>query len=219
MDWLAFVVAAALGALVGGGELVSRYRASPWTVVQRPPGVLYLALNSGASLAALAATRGFAWNFGFDPVSEADALLWTQVVVAGTGALALFRSSLFTVRVGDDDVAVGPITFLQVILSALDREVDRTEARARSAKLAALMRPIDFEKAKVALPAYCLALMQNVTQQEQDSLAGAIAGVDEIDSSNLIKVTLLGTELLNLVGDGVLVAAIEALGDDIKTAE
>src|ERR1022692_2402103 len=94
-----FVAVALLGALVGGAELVSRYRDAPRAVL------------------ALALIRGYRWTFNATGASQR----WTQVLVGGVGAMALFRTSLFMVRAGDRDIGVGPGSFLQIFRDAADR--------------------------------------------------------------------------------------------------
>jgi hypothetical protein len=90
--------------------------------------------------------------------------------MAGVSAMAFFRTSLFVVRAGDRDVGVGPSGFLQIFLGAADRAVDRQRAAARAEAVAKVMKDVDFDKAKGALPEYCLALMQNVPEEDQQSL-------------------------------------------------
>jgi hypothetical protein len=153
LDW---AIVGLIGATVGIGELVSRYRDEPFATIRTPPSIFYLAVNGAASLAALALIRVFDWKFG---ATSEDTIRWIQVSVAGFGAMALFRSSLFNVRVGNQDVALGPSTFLSIILDAADREVDRVRARSRARSVDRTMRGVAFTSAHTALPTYCLALM------------------------------------------------------------
>src|SRR5258708_7826230 len=80
-------------------ELASRYRDATQNALYTRPALLYIALNMAASALALALIRGYGWTFG--PTSGSTR--WTQVLVAGAGAMALFRTSLFNVRAGDRD--------------------------------------------------------------------------------------------------------------------
>ena len=100
-----FVAVALLGALVGGAELVSRYRDAPHAAVYTRPALVYVALNVTASVLALALIRGYGWTFNATGASQR----WTQVLVGGVGAMALFRTSLFMVRAGDRDIGVGQL--------------------------------------------------------------------------------------------------------------
>lgn len=216
IDWATlfdFLVVFSFGVLVGIGELVSRYRDEPWGTIKSPPGIGYVILNALVSVAALLLIRGFEWTFSV----QEDAVRWTQVLVAGFGAMALFRSSLFNVRVGDKDVAVGPNSFLQIILSATDREVDRRRATIRAALIKEIMAGVSFEEAKAPLPLSCIALMQNMPPEEQTELNDDVSKLDRADTvSPEIKSYLLGAALLTYVGDEVLQAAVKMLDDEIQ---
>jgi hypothetical protein len=214
---LDYLVVAILGALVGSAELVSRYRDAPARAVLNLPATIYIALNVCASLAALFLIHVYDWRFGLS--STGAALHWAQIGVAGTGAMALFRSSLFTVHAGDRDIGVGPSSFLQIFRDASDRAVDRLRAKARGDQVSKLMAGIDFSKAFAGLPPYCLALMQNVSAEDQVALTkslSSLAGTAEIDAD--IKVRILGLQLMNLVGFNVLSAAVDSLREEMKKA-
>jgi hypothetical protein len=92
------IVVGGIGAFVGTGELISRYRDAPARALRCPPALLYIAVNSAAACAAYGLVDAFDLTFGAAPGSPTR---WTRVLVAGFGAMALFRSSLFTVRVGE----------------------------------------------------------------------------------------------------------------------
>jgi hypothetical protein len=140
------------------------------------------------------------------------------VLVAGIGAMALFRTSLFTVRAGDRDIGVGPGSFLQTLREAADREVDRVRAHARGETVAKLMQGVDFQRAVQVLVPYCLALMQNVPEEEQKKLSNGVKTLTEGQTEGTIKVRMLGLHLLNVVGPAVLIAAVEALRGELVTS-
>jgi hypothetical protein len=100
------VVSFLIGAAIGLATLVSRYRDSPLAVLRGLFARFFLAINGAASALAFLLIVIFDWKVGIE--AEGDALWWARVLVAGFGAAALFRSSLFTVRAGDTEVAVGP---------------------------------------------------------------------------------------------------------------
>jgi hypothetical protein len=131
--------------------------------------------------------------------------------------MAFFRTSLFVIRAGDRDVPVGPSGFLQIFLTAADRAVDRKRAQARSDAVALAMKGVDFEKALRALPEFCLALMQNAPQEDQQKLGRALKDLEgrSIDAS--VKSLLLGLELINVVGVDVLTTAVKSLGEQIRS--
>jgi len=143
---------------------------------------------------------------------------WVQVLIAGVSAMAFFRTSLFTVRAGDRDVGVGPAAFLQIFLAAADRNVDRLRAGARSKAVAEIMKGVDYTKARQSLPPYCLALMQNVSSEDQEELGRDLDRLDQSPAEPSVKVRLLGLELINVVGIDVLTTAVQSLGDQIRSA-
>lgn len=205
LDWIAV---AALGALVGASELISRYRDAPEAALQTWPALGYIAVNVAASLGALGLIDANKW---FPQQTEL-----TKVLIAGVSAMAFFRTSLFTIRAGDRDIGVGPSGFLQIFLAAADRAVDRQRAAARSDGVGQVMNGVDYAKASKVLPPYCLALMQNVSPEDQQQLARALEALDRQNADPSVKVLLLGLELINVVGVDVLTTAVQSLGSQIR---
>jgi hypothetical protein len=124
-------------------------------------------------------------------------------MVAGFGAMALFHSSLFTVRVGETDVAVGPSTFLAIILSTTHRSVDRKRANDRAKIIGQTMEGVPVATAANELPVTCFALMQNVPADEQKSVSDEIAALTSDDAAGItddLKVLSIGLSLMNVVG-------------------
>lgn len=210
MDWsrIDWPAVALLGGVVGASELISRYKDNPGASIKTWPAVFYIALNCAASIAALGLARA---NHLF------ESSRWTQVLMAGVSAMAFFRTSLFVVRAGDRDVGIGPSGFLQVFLTAADRSVDRTRAAARSDAVTKAMKDIDYTKASKALPLLCLALMQNVSPEDQQVLERALEELDKREADPTVKAMLLGLELINVVGVDVLTTAVNSLGEKIRS--
>jgi hypothetical protein len=136
-----------------------------------------------------------------------------RILMAGVSAMAFFRTSLFVVRAGDRDAGVGPSGFLQIFLGAADRAVDRKRAAARSQAVVDAMKDVDYSKAKDALPPYCLALMQNISKEDQQELSRDLKDLDEGAAEPSVKALLLGIELINVVGVDVLTVAVKSLGE------
>jgi len=213
---LDYSIAVALGILVSAAELISRYRDAPRAALYSRPAVVYLAINAAASGVALMLARLFQVKFG---ASSAEAIRWTQVLAAGIGAMAFFRTSLFKVRAGDKDIDVGPASFLQIFRDAADREVDRLRANSRGLRVGKLMDGIDYKKASEGLVPYCLALMQNVPEEEQQKMLKAVQLLtNDTTIEDGIKARILGLHLLNVVGADVLTAAVEALRTELQVA-
>lgn len=178
--WQATIVGALAG-LVGFAELLGRYRSDPSFALKTLAAWTYIGINAAAGVGALYLVRAFNWRFG--QTTNVD--LW-RILVAGFGAVALFRSSLFTTRVGSTDVNVGPSIVLGTLLDACDRNVDRKSAdRLSDAITDQSLAGLDPSAVMTALPVLCLALMQNFAAADQ---------------------ALLGTELLKVRNDSTLTA-------------
>lgn len=210
---LPWLVVGLLGALVGISELVARYRDAPGHAMRTQPAMVYVALNAIASVVALAVIRAFNWTFG---VSGERAIEWTQALLAGFGAILLFRSSLFTVRTGGQDILIGPSNVLKGLLGATDRAVDRIRAQHRARAVARIMVGVSFEKAGIALPTHALALMQNLSEEDQIKFGHQVAQLREADMNENVKVLHLGLAIMSVLGEDVLSAAVTSLGDQIK---
>jgi hypothetical protein len=127
-----------------------------------------VALNVGAAIGALFLIRAFGWEFGIgaqqgQSPSEITVRI-TQVMVAGLGAMALFRSSLFITRIGDQDVGVGPSSFLSTMLKACDDGVDRERAKVRAHWVNEIMTGISYTKARDSLVEVSARLLQNLPE-------------------------------------------------------
>lgn len=198
-----WIVVGLLGTLVAVAELVSRYRDDPFKALISLPSVLYVVVNLAGSLAAFFLIRQFGWDFG----ASSSTIEITQVLVAGFGSAAIFRSSLFNVTAGDQVIGVGPSAVLDVILSAADRAVDRKQAFARSEKTASSMDGISFARGADALAMYCFAAMQNTSPVEVQAVDDRISTLRDPKYDGIpdqVKSFVLGLTLATVVGDKVL---------------
>jgi hypothetical protein len=204
-----YAAVALFGILVGMTELISRYRDKPTAPLGTVPGLIYIATNAIASIAALWVLQRQNVNFDFGGKLPPEL---GQVLLAGFGTMFLFRSALFVVRVGDSDVAIGPAAVLQIILNAADRACDRLRAGPRSEHVYKIMRGVSFERARIALPLHCLGLMQNVSIAEQTQLMQTIDALASKSMSDEVKAYNLGLLMMNVVGEDVLERAVGVLG-------
>jgi hypothetical protein len=205
--WYMWAGTALIGASVAVAELLSRYREA--NLVWRSPAAhVYVALNGGASMFAL---YFLARQF---PAGEPVSL----VLASGVVAMALFRTSLFVVRVGETDVAIGPGGLLQLLLGAADRSVDRLVGAERSQTVAEIMNHVSFDKAYLSLPVSCLNLMQGLPESEQAAMGQEIKDLAGVAIPDHAKAYNMGLILVHAVGESVLRAAVQALGQSIMRA-
>ena len=130
---VAFAAAASFlfGVSVGLSEILSHYRDEPLLATATPFGMAYLILNGLLSLAAFVVLRKYPTQIF--PAVKDDYFL--TAVIAGFGAMAVFRSKLFTYRTDDGkDIAIGPSIVLETIFKTIDAKIDRSRATSRQAK-------------------------------------------------------------------------------------
>lgn len=223
----AYVLVFLFGGGVGAAELISRFRDDPIRAVQTVPGSFYIALNAAASAVALYLIYVFHDSLGFHDVTTATpARPWSSdpinlvkaVLLAGFSALLFFRTSIFKYRTGDSELPIGPSIVLDTLLNAADRAVDRVMAQPRAKFVTELMGVISFEKAAVILPSHCLALMQNVSNEESQRIASVVNQLRaDAKMPDKIKSLNLGLALLNVLGMQVLRTAVDSLKRDLQT--
>ncbi len=202
-----FGFAILIGLSIGATELISRYRDEPFAPLLSIPGAFYIAINGGA-----AALAYYFLQLSMPNLAEPMATL-----TAGVSAMAFFRSSLFTVKIGDRDTPVGPSLILMTVLKALDRAYDRTRAEPRSLAVQEIMGSLSFEQVYNALPVLCCDLMQTLATEEISTInTQANLLKANKDMSDHSKSLSLGLALLNLVGEKTLKAAVNTLGTNAK---
>jgi hypothetical protein len=221
IPYYGFIVVFLLGALAGAAELVARYPDAPQAAITTGSGLFYTAVNAVAAVATLIVVA----ILGVDDTAPAitgqaftTGELLNLIMISGFGSLALLRSKIITLRVGDSDVGVGPSFLLETILRAADRAVDRKRAKPRARIVSEIMSSVSFEEAKVVLPSYCFAVMQNVSVEEQQKVALEIDALTSADMPDRVKALNLGLLLLNIVGEHVLNTAVKNLQAEFAAA-
>lgn len=208
-----------IGAMVGATELMSRYPDSPFRAIRNWYGLSYLLVNALGAIATLYLIQKFNWDFGLGGAAggsnagisgaASTQVQLVQWLAASFGAMSILRSSLFNVRLGETDLGVGPAAVLQVLLNAADRQVDRMRAKERSEAVKTAMKGIDsYAQIKIALPTHCMALMQNVSSDEEKRIRQVADNIEQLEVADCLKVLNLGLVLMNIVGDAVLKTAV-----------
>lgn len=203
--WAYALLATGLGFLAAFAELLSRYQ-DPKQILTTGSSITYMLINGIASFLAY-------WFIDKQGYTDNEI---SKVVIAGTSALVLLRSSLASIKVGEKQVEAGFSSILQVFLTWADRSFDQKKARADLPDVKPVMKGIDFEKAKLALPTTCFKIMKNVTQEEQDKIASEVAILTQSPLDNNVKCINLGILLMELTGAELLSQAIDVLGDSIR---
>lgn len=211
-------IAVGLGIALGMVELMARYRDEPLSLFGSVYTWIYMLFNG--LLASLSLFLILKLNLDFTPdgVQSTDAQVIYNVMMAGFGGAAFFRSSVMQTRSGDKDVSVGPGLVIDIALSILDRAVDRYRAEQRSHRISQIIHGYTVRQVGQIITPYCIALMQNLSASERSDIeakaSAAIEAEDDMlasDESSDVKAAVLALQIANLVGFDVLEKAIEHL--------
>jgi hypothetical protein len=196
-----------IGYVVGWVELGQRYSDTPVRVLSWPAAWLYLGTNAFAAGLGLMLVRAFHWTFG----QTGTALEIVQVLAAGCGAMALFRTRLFTAahssQQGTVTLVWSPATLLEGILNISDRQARRAQARDRI-RAAQKVTSMNWAEAE-ELASIILAAM-GVGGDEQKEFAKDFRSLVKNPDGHPdeLRVRLLGVAILKFAGPSVLLDAI-----------
>lgn len=159
------------GASVGLSEILSRYRDEPLLATATNAGVSYLAFNGIISMVAFGVLRKYPAKIF--PALQGD--LFLTAVVAGFGAMVIFRSKLFTFKSSDgNEYPIGPAIVLDTILKMIDSKIDRRRATERQTRVFnALVDINDFPKTADYFEASLLSF-QNLSQDDKTQISTTI---------------------------------------------
>ncbi|MGZ5480525.1 MAG: hypothetical protein ACXWID_00935 [Pyrinomonadaceae bacterium] len=199
---------ACFGASVGATEIVSRYKDEPFIAIMSPPGLRYLGLNAGMSLAAFYVLYHFRQTIMIeDPL--------TMSIVAGFGAMVVMRSKVFNFKTEKGETyAVGPDAVLSTFLASVDRQIDRYRASRRQDLVYEETRSvIDPQNAPEFLKTF-LVSYQNLSNDEKASVDSEIKRIYEGADfkSPRLKFMVIAFGFLNIMGE----KNFKALMDQLK---
>lgn len=187
------------GVFVGLSEILSHYRDEPLRAAATSAGLAYLVLNGLFSLSAFAVLRIYPDKIF--PALANDYLMTS--VVAGFGAMAVFRSKLFTFHTGDGkDIPIGPAIVLDTIFRTIDSKIDRRRATERQEKVFDAMIGIhDFNSTASYIEA-SLSSFQNLSQEDKAQITGVIDQYRKVPNwPDTLKSMSLGFAFLNIAGE------------------
>ncbi|MEO1725041.1 MAG: hypothetical protein AAFR84_21910 [Pseudomonadota bacterium] len=184
-----------------------------------PATYIYLLFNGFVGVAAFYLLTIFPLPAG-DEAETGTALQRSveNVLIAGFGGAAFFRSSIARTKVGDLEVSVGPAFVIDAFLGATDRNIDRRRALERTQQIPILMRYIPAGFAADALTQYCIETMQNLSAADEKNLETRAASILKSDLPANVKSMLVGMVITEFTGHKVLEAAIESLHEEVETA-
>lgn len=199
MDWvLAFVVGLGTSLV----ELLSRYRDEPIKVIATSQFAwVYLLLNGLLALGAHALLLDSDFAEIETPVRRAG-----LAVASGLSAAVILRSRVFTARLGDEQVSIGPGYVVDQLLSIIDAQIDRRRALQRVQIVVDLMKGKDFDGSRIHSSTMITGSRQNLSLQDQKDLANQIREVVDRKIPDQEKAYALGFILLDFMGEEFLKA-------------
>jgi hypothetical protein len=121
-------LAGGLGVILGGSEILSRYRDQPVSALLSQAGLIYLLTNGIIS----AVVYGILVHYSADLIPQIAKDYLLGAIIAGFGAMAILRSKFFTfTTTGGSQIAVGPDIVAQAYLDSSNRAIDRQRALDR----------------------------------------------------------------------------------------
>ncbi|TDD88853.1 hypothetical protein [Actinomadura rubrisoli] len=203
-------LAALIGGAIGVAELVARYRDKPVAAVLSPGGLLFVFVNTSASIVALITVTAAGWTFGLPATMPPTSLLVVRVIAAGLGSAAVLRMSFAPAQ--GKTVGTGPIALLNGILRIADGELERKRALSRLSHND--LSGLSFERDHAALAELCCHLMREFDLSEAQRLGGLAAELSHRDDlTDADKLDCWGLELTRLVGERALRQAARRLRD------
>lgn len=207
-EWLT-ALAAVLGMVLAGSELLSRYRDQPVRAVLSQPGLIYLLVNGLISALVYGLLVRFSSNLF--PVVQTDRLL--GAMIAGLGAMAVLRSKFFSFRTqAGDDISIGPDVIASAYLDSANRSIDRDRAVSRLAlvfSLTAGWDPPEDAQTKLTLS---LSAFQNLSTDQLQAARQEIVttyGNNSLNSVQKLQASCFG--IVNLGGERVLRQVISTI--------
>ncbi|MEM6276590.1 MAG: hypothetical protein AAF714_06535 [Pseudomonadota bacterium] len=214
-EWMQYGLSALFGALLAAAELVSRYRDEPLLTVSTSAGILYLCINALIGMLALLTLHVLEFDgLTLPAASDPDfaKIFYYQVVTAGLGGAAFFRTSVAKTKVGNQDIGIGPAFVIDALLGAVDRAIDRSRAIDRASTIADTIRDIPPRDAFDNLVPFVLGALQNLPTDAEKELEKTIASLDAADKmQDETKSILLGFNLANYVGKDLLEAGCKEI--------
>jgi hypothetical protein len=208
------------GSLVGATEISSRYRDEQMKAILSPDGLVYILANGVISTFAL-----FVIFYGIrHGISQFDPLKGNSLataVLAGFGASAIMRTRLAVVKGSDNkDISIGPDIIIGLLLSMIDRRIDRWRAAKRQRIVADSFPDLKALGSVDNASKYLLASLlsfQNLSDAEKKQFSDTISTNKQLGYTDNIQLAAIGFLFLTVVGEENFRSVLKR-AKDIQTA-
>ena len=175
--------------------------------------ILYIFLNGIVSILAL-------WLIKFfknESISDINSFETLSIIIAGFGGMMILRSSIFSIKQNNKDVEIGFATIVQTLLDIIDKKINHNIAAKRVCDIHEIMEDVNFEFAKIELPALCIEFIDYFTDEDSKNLRNKITEIDKDSNlSDINKSLQLGREIAKYCDTEILRRVIKKL-PHIKT--
>jgi hypothetical protein len=191
------------GALVGVTEIASRYRDEQIKAISSPDGLVYIVFNGAISTFALILIWHFRNNPAFSFIKNEPL---GAAIAAGFGATAIMRTRLAVIKGSDNkDVSIGPDIILSLLMTMIDRRIDRWRSLKRGQIIAESFSDLRALGTIGDAGDYLLASLnsfQNLSETDKKEINGQVKqnAAAEIHDP-YIKLTTLGYIFLTFAGE------------------
>lgn len=190
-----------LGMLAAGAEIIGKFNDEPVKALKTPHAVLYVILNGAFSMFGL----NLLLLYGFATTTDLDKC--KIVLSAGFGSMAILRSKLITLKVDNEDVALGPDQLVKVFLKFMEQAVDRVRAQTRIDVVKTKLTNIDFD----AVKEYSITMLSSFQMLENKEQI--IKQIEDVANEPGVEVQLksyaLGFILLDEMGEDFVIKLFE----------
>lgn len=143
-----------------------------------------------------------------------------RAFLVGFIAIAVLRASVFTVKVGDIDVPVGPAAVLQGLQRYLDKRIDIAHKDEAQKRICEIMDGFDVLSGKSDLVALCLDGLNSCSKQELEEFRiAADAAVSLPVTLELTRAIGVGKVIYHACGLEVLKSCVDVLRGNFQLDE
>jgi len=196
-----FVIAGAVAGMVGFADILNRYEGNPWRAARYMAAILFMFFN--VVFGVIAYWFAFVLGVSGAIAGESGEVLPRTVVIGGLAsgflAVVILRTTTFNLG-GASDNGGGPKVIVDALLSACDQSIDRALAADKDRAIRKMMMGLDYDDAKVFLPAYCLSLLEQATTDLAQAVAQQSKSIDDTPVTQQMKAFLLGCALIKFFG-------------------
>ncbi|HEV2800576.1 MAG TPA: gamma-glutamylcyclotransferase [Pyrinomonadaceae bacterium] len=182
-----------LGMLTAFAEIIGKFSDEPIKSLSTWHALFYHLLNGAISAFALFMLK----TYGTLPTSNQEKL--ELVILAGLGSMLVMRSKLLNLKIGGQDVALGPEQIINVFFRFMESEIDRIRAQTRIDFVRERLYNVDFDKVR-DYSVTMLRAAQALDTQEKCKEAIKMLDTEQFGDKQM-KSYALGFLLLNKMGE------------------